>query len=102
MPDHAELRDRVFEANRALVRAGLVVLTFGNVSGVDREKGVLAIKPSGVPYDDLRPDAIVIVDLKTGEVVAGKNRPSSDTPTHAVLYQRFGSVGGVVHTHSTS
>jgi L-ribulose-5-phosphate 4-epimerase len=102
MPDHAELRDRVFEANRALVRAGLVVLTFGNVSGVDREKGVLAIKPSGVPYDDLRPDAIVIVDLETGEVVAGKNRPSSDTPTHAVLYQRFGSVGGVVHTHSTS
>jgi len=102
MPDHAELRDRVFEANRAVVRAGLVVLTFGNVSGVDRGEAVLAIKPSGVPYDELRPDAIVVIDLETGEVVAGNNRPSSDTPTHAVLYRGFESVGGVVHTHSTS
>jgi L-ribulose-5-phosphate 4-epimerase len=98
--DHAELRERVCEANRELVRAGLVILTFGNVSGVDRDEGVLAIKPSGVPYDQLRPDAIVVVDLETGAVVAGEHRPSSDTPTHAVLYRRFAGVGGIVHTHS--
>ncbi len=100
MADHAELREQVFEANVALVRAGLVILTFGNVSGVDREEGVLAIKPSGVPYDELRPEAIVVVDLETGDVVAGEHRPSSDTPTHAVLYRRFASLGGIVHTHS--
>ena len=100
MADHGELRDRVFEANRELVRAGLVVLTFGNVSGVDREEGVLAIKPSGVSYEELRPEAIVVVDLEKGEVVAGDQRPSSDTPTHLVLYRRFEEVGGIVHTHS--
>lgn len=100
MTDHAELRERVFDANLELVRAGLVILTFGNVSGVDRDEGVFAIKPSGVPYDELRPEAIVVVDLESGDVVAGEHRPSSDTPTHAVLYRHFKSVGGIVHTHS--
>ena len=87
MADHGELQERVFQGNRELVRAGLVVLTFGNVSGVDRSENVLAIKPSGVPYEELRPEAIVVVDLETGDVVAGDQRPSSDTPTHAVLYR---------------
>ena len=99
MADHAELREQVFQGNRELVRAGLVVLTFGNVSGVDRSENVLAIKPSGVPYEELRPEAIVVVDLETGEVVAGR-RPSSDTPTHAVLYRHFEALGGIAHTHS--
>jgi L-ribulose-5-phosphate 4-epimerase len=97
---HAELRERVLEANRAIVRAGLVVLTFGNASGVDRAAGVMAIKPSGVGYDDLRPKSMVVVDLETGESVDGDFRPSSDTPTHLVLYRRFPSIGGIVHTHS--
>jgi L-ribulose-5-phosphate 4-epimerase len=97
---HQELRERVCEANRELVRAGLVVLTFGNVSGADRDEGVLAIKPSGVAYDELSPDTMVVVDLETGEPVAGDRRPSSDTPTHLVLYRRFGELGGIVHTHS--
>jgi L-ribulose-5-phosphate 4-epimerase len=99
MADHAELREQVFQGNRELVRAGLVVLTFGNVSGVDRSENVLAIKPSGVPYEELRPEAIVVVDLETGEVVSGQ-RPSSDTPTHAVLYRHFEALGGIAHTHS--
>ena len=100
MADHGELQERVFQGNRQLARAGLVVLTFGNVSGVDRSENVLAIKPSGVPYEELRPEAIVVVDLETGDVVAGDQRPSSDTPTHAVLYRRFEGLGGIVHTHS--
>ena len=100
MADHGELQERVFQGNRELVHAGLVVLTFGNVSGVDRSENVLAIKPSGVPYEELRPEAIVVVDLETGDVVAGDQRPSSDTPTHAVLYRRFEGLGGIVHTHS--
>jgi L-ribulose-5-phosphate 4-epimerase len=102
MADYAELCERVCAANLELVRAGLVTLTFGNASGVDRARGVLAIKPSGVPYEELRPDAIVVVDLATGEVVAGERRPSSDTPTHAVLYRHFEGVGGIVHTHSSA
>jgi len=97
---HAELRERVLEANREIVRAGLVVLTFGNASGVDRSAGVMAIKPSGVGYDELRPESMVVLDLGTGEPVDGKLRPSSDTPTHLVLYRRFEAVGGIVHTHS--
>jgi L-ribulose-5-phosphate 4-epimerase len=76
------------------------VLTFGNVSGVDRDEGVLAIKPSGVAYDALGPDAMVVVDLESGATVAGGGRPSSDTPTHRVLYRRFAEVGAIVHTHS--
>ncbi len=98
--EHAALRERVCEANRAIVSAGLVVLTFGNASGVDRERGVLAIKPSGVAYDDLRPETLVVVDLESGGVVDGEHRPSSDTPTHVALYRRFDDVGGIVHTHS--
>src|SRR5207344_2904201 len=94
-----DLRERVFEANRSIVEAGLVVLTFGNASAVDRDEGVMAIKPSGVPYGDLGPSSMVIVDLESGEVREG-GRPSSDTPTHLVLYRAFEQVGGIVHTHS--
>jgi len=95
-----ELRERVVAANRALADAGLVVLTFGNASAADRDAGVLAIKPSGIAYDMLRPDDVPVVDLETGEVVSGAQRPSSDTPTHLALYRAFDRVGGVVHTHS--
>jgi len=97
---YGALRERVLEANLEIVRAGLVVLTFGNVSGADREAGVMAIKPSGVPYSELTADTIVVLDLASGEVVAGEGRPSSDTPTHLVLYGAFAEVGGIVHTHS--
>lgn len=99
-PAHAELRERTFEANRAIVRAGLVVLTFGNASAVDRGAGVMAIKPSGVDYDELRPESMAVVDLESGAVIDGTYRPSSDTPTHLVLYRAFEQVGGIVHTHS--
>lgn len=95
-----ELREQVAEANRGLAAAGLVTLSFGNASGVDRERGVLVIKPSGVACDRLRPEDAVVVSLDDGSVVEGSMRPSSDTPTHLVLYRRFGSIGGVVHTHS--
>ena len=95
-----EIREQAFEANRAIVGAGLVVLTFGNASAVDRAAGVLAIKPSGVPYDELDAASMVVVDLESGDVLDGAYRPSSDTPTHLVLYRAFETVGGVVHTHS--
>ena len=101
MAAHAELRERALEANRAIVRAGLVVLTFGNASAADRDAGVMAIKPSGVGYDELSAESMVVVDLETGAVVDGGHRPSSDTPTHLVLYRAFEAVGGIVHTHST-
>ena len=97
-----ELREKVWCANQALVRAGLVTLSFGNASGVDRQSGVLIIKPSGVPYDELRPEHLVVVSLEDGQVVQGELRPSSDTPTHLLLYRRFPEIGGVVHTHSTA
>lgn len=97
-----ELRESVLLANQALVRAGLVTLSFGNASGVDRAAGVMVIKPSGVPYDELRPEDMVVVSLEDGEVVEGDLRPSSDTPTHLLLYRSFPGVGGVVHTHSTA
>jgi L-ribulose-5-phosphate 4-epimerase len=97
---HAELRRRALEANLEIVRAGLVVLTFGNASAVDRDAGVMAIKPSGVDYAELSPEAMVVVDLESGTRVDGSHRPSSDTPTHLVLYRAFADVGGVVHTHS--
>jgi L-ribulose-5-phosphate 4-epimerase len=96
----AELREEVLRANQALVRAGLVTLSFGNASGVDRDAGVLVIKPSGVPYDELRPESLVVVSLEDGRAVEGQLSPSSDTPTHLVLYRRFPEIGGVVHTHS--
>jgi L-ribulose-5-phosphate 4-epimerase len=94
------LRERAFEANREIVQAGLVVLTFGNASAADRAAGTMAIKPSGVPYDELGPEAMVVVDLESGAVLEGEHRPSSDTPTHLALYRAFERVGGVVHTHS--
>jgi L-ribulose-5-phosphate 4-epimerase len=97
---HADLRERVYEANRELVQSGLVVLTFGNASEADRDAGVMAIKPSGVRYGELRPEAMTLVDLESGRAVDSSYRPSSDTPTHLVLYRRFEEVGGVVHTHS--
>jgi L-ribulose-5-phosphate 4-epimerase len=100
MTGHLDLRERVLEANREIVRAGLVILTFGNVSGIDRAAGVMAIKPSGVPYDALGPESIVLVDLESGATLEGGYQASSDTPTHLALYRRFASVGGIVHTHS--
>ena len=96
------LRQEVLHANQALVHAGLVTLSFGNASGVDRGAGVMVIKPSGVPYDQLRPEDMVVVSLADGSVVEGDLRPSSDTPTHLILYRRFLQIGGVVHTHSTA
>ncbi|MCS6949742.1 MAG: L-ribulose-5-phosphate 4-epimerase [bacterium] len=93
------LQEKVYEANMALVRHGLVVLTWGNASEIDRELGICGIKPSGVPYEELRPEHIVLVDME-GKVVEGDLRPSSDTPTHLVLYQQFSGIGGIVHTHS--
>ena len=94
-----ELKERVCKQNLALVGHGLVVLTWGNVSGIDREKGLVVIKPSGVSYEHMTADDMVVVDLE-GNVVEGKFRPSSDTPTHLYLYKKFPEVGGVVHTHS--
>jgi L-ribulose-5-phosphate 4-epimerase len=94
-----DLREQVFRANLELVAAGLVFDTFGNVSGLDRETGVLFIKPSGVPYGELTPEAMVPVSLETGEALEGPLRPSSDTPTHLELYRAF-SCSGVAHTHS--
>jgi L-ribulose-5-phosphate 4-epimerase len=96
----SELRDIVYRAKRQLAGAGLVVGTFGNVSAVDRASGLLVIKPSGVPYDQLTPARMVPVSLDTGAVLEGDFRPSSDTPTHLELYRAFPSCGGVVHTHS--
>lgn len=97
----AKLKAEVYAANMRLVEAGLVVLTWGNASGVDRERGVVAIKPSGVAYDKLRADDIVLVSIETGEPLPGETwRPSSDTPTHVCLYQRFSQLGGIAHTHS--
>ena len=85
----------------ALVEHGLVIFTWGNVSGIDREKGLVVIKPSGVSYDVMKADDMVVVDLATGNVVEGDLRPSSDTPTHLAIYRAWPEVGGVVHTHST-
>jgi L-ribulose-5-phosphate 4-epimerase len=95
-----ELKRRVCEANLELVREGLVIQTFGNVSGIDRERGVVIIKPSGVAYENMKPEQMVAVSLDSGAIVEGDLRPSSDTPTHLVLYRAFPDIGGVVHTHS--
>lgn len=97
--NHRSIREECCEANRRLPATGLVDLTFGNVSVIDRKAGVFAIKPSGVDYGDLRPEQMVIVDLD-GRMVEGYLRPSSDTPTHRHLYRAFGAIGSVVHTHS--
>ena len=100
MDDPIDLREQVYRANVELAGSGLVMGTFGNVSGVDRAKGVLVIKPSGVPYTELTPAHMVPVSLATGEVVTSTFRPSSDTPTHLELYRAFPGCGGIVHTHS--
>src|SRR6266705_580203 len=99
MSKYDHIKHAAYEANMLLSKWGLVMFTFGNVSAVDRELGVFAIKPSGVPYKELSPDSMVIVDLN-GKVVKGKLRPSSDTKTHAVLYTHWEKIGGIAHTHS--
>jgi L-ribulose-5-phosphate 4-epimerase len=95
----ANLRAEVLEANLDLVRRDLVLSTFGNASGVSREEGLIVIKPSGVPYDGMKPEHMVVTDLQ-GKIVEGDLRPSSDLPTHAALYRAFPSIGGIAHTHS--
>jgi L-ribulose-5-phosphate 4-epimerase len=94
------LKQRVWKLNRELPQMGLVVQSFGNVSGIDREQNLVAIKPSGIPYQDLKVDDIVVVDLEN-KVIEGRLRPSSDTKTHTCLYRSFPEIGGIVHTHST-
>jgi L-ribulose-5-phosphate 4-epimerase len=101
-PVASELRESVWWANQELLRAGLVTLSFGNASGIDRAGGIVVIKPSGVPYAELRPETLVALALEDGRVLAGELRPSSDTPTHLALYRRYPDLGGVVHTHSTA
>jgi L-ribulose-5-phosphate 4-epimerase len=98
--EHSALRKAVADANQALARAGLVTLAFGNASGVDRDAGVLVIKASGLACSTLRPEETVVVALDDGRILDGTLQPSSDTPTHLLLYRRFPSLGGVVHTHS--
>src|ERR1700678_670546 len=93
------LRERVLEANLELARRGLALYTFGNASGISREDGLVVIKPSGVPYEQMKPEHLVVTDL-TGKIVEGTLRPSSDLPTHLVLYNEFSEIGGVAHTHS--
>jgi L-ribulose-5-phosphate 4-epimerase len=100
MPTIDDLKQRVFEANQRIVREGLVTGTFGNISGIDRERGLVVIKASGVLYDAMTHDHIVAVSLETGNLADGEWRPSSDTPTHLALYRAFEAIGGVVHTHS--
>ena len=99
MKSYRELKRLAFEANLELPKRGLVAYTFGNASAADRERGVFAIKPSGVEYEGLKPDDMVVVDFDN-RIVDGRLNPSSDTKTHAVLYRHFGNIGGVVHTHS--
>ncbi len=94
------LKQTVWEANLCLPKYGLVTFTWGNVSAIDRERGLVVIKPSGVAYEELTADMMVVVDLETGAKVEGELNPSSDTPTHLVLYRHFPAVGGIVHTHS--
>lgn len=96
------LKKQVCVANLELVRRGVVIYTWGNVSGIDREKGLVVIKPSGVDYDGMKPEDMVVVDLATGETVEGQYKPSSDTPTHLELYRVFPSIGGITHTHSVN
>lgn len=95
-----ELKDRVYEANIELVKRGVVIYTWGNVSGIDEERRYVVIKPSGVNYDSMRPDDMVVVKLSTGEIVEGEYKPSSDTDTHLEIYKSFSSIGGITHTHS--
>jgi L-ribulose-5-phosphate 4-epimerase len=101
MSNHTALKKETFEANMQLPKLGLVLFTFGNVSVADREKGIFAIKPSGIPYEELTADKMVIVDFD-GNTIEGELRPSSDTKTHAVLYKHWEKIGAIVHTHSTN
>ena len=94
-----ELKQKVYEANMELQRKGLVIYTWGNVSGIDREMGLVVIKPSGVDYDTMKAEDMVVLDLN-GNIVVGKYKPSTDTPTHLVMYNTYPNIGGVVHTHS--
>ncbi len=94
------LKEQVYQANLLLPKHGLVTFTWGNVSGIDRNKGLMVIKPSGVSYDEMQADDMVVVALETGKVVEGKLKPSSDTATHLELYKAFPNIGGIVHTHS--
>src|SRR5437763_15002859 len=94
-----QLREEVLEANLELVRRGLVLYTFGNASGILRDEGLVVIKPSGVPYEKMKPEHLVVTDLN-GKVLEGDLRPSSDLPTHVMLYQRIKNIGGDVHTHT--
>jgi len=100
MSSHKKIKKEAYKANMELPRLGLVLFTFGNVSVADRDKKVFAIKPSGVPYEDLSPDKMVIVDFE-GNIIEGELRPSSDTKTHAVIYKQWDKIGAIVHTHST-
>lgn len=95
-----KLKEQVFQANLLLPKHGLVTFTWGNVSGIDREKGLVVIKPSGVPYETMKRDDMVVLELATGKVVDGELKPSSDTPTHLEMYKAFPNIGGIVHTHS--
>lgn len=97
---YKELKEEVWEANMDLPKYGLITFTWGNVSGIDRDKGIIVIKPSGIPYAGLKPEHMVVLDLD-GNKVDGKLKPSSDTATHLVLYKEFGEIGGVAHTHSS-
>ncbi len=99
--DLSLLKQEVFEANLELVKRGLVLYTWGNVSGIDRERNLVVIKPSGVDYDVMKPEDMVVLDLATGAVIEGDLRPSTDAPTHLVFYRAFKNIGGVVHTHSS-
>ena len=94
------LKEQVCQANLLLPKHGLITFTWGNVSGIDREQGIMVIKPSGVSYDDMKADDMVVVELETEKVVEGSFKPSSDTPTHLELYKAFSNIGGIVHTHS--
>src|ERR1041385_2659919 len=95
-----KLRAQVCKANLDLVAKGLVIETWGNVSAIDRERGLMVIKPSGVPYEGMKPEHMVVVSVETGKVAEGNLKPSSDTDTHLVLYRAFPKTGGIVHTHS--
>lgn len=99
--DLTELKQEVFEANLELVKRGLVLYTWGNVSGIDRERGLVVIKPSGVDYDVMKPEDMVVLNLETGSAIEDGLRPSTDAPTHLVFYRAFKNIGGVVHTHSS-
>ncbi|MBQ4090327.1 MAG: L-ribulose-5-phosphate 4-epimerase [Clostridia bacterium] len=100
--DVRELKRLCYEANMELQRRGLIVYTWGNVSQVDRERGIFAIKPSGVPYEELKSEMMVLVDIETGKHIDEGYKPSSDTPTHLELYRAFADIGGVTHTHSAA